>query len=69
VLLALIGGGVLPIQGAVNALLRGDLQSAVAVGLLSFAVATAAMALLLVPVVSLGDGARPGLGALARTPW
>jgi transporter family-2 protein len=69
VILALIGGAVLPIQGAVNALLRGDLRSPVAAGLISFAVATVAMALLLVPVVRLQNGAKPDLGALSKVPW
>jgi bacterial/archaeal transporter family-2 protein len=69
VVLALIGGGVLPIQGAINALLRSDLQSPVAAGLISFAVATAAMAVLLMPLIGLGNGVPPHLGALARAPW
>jgi bacterial/archaeal transporter family-2 protein len=69
VMLALVGGAVLPVQGAVNALLRGDLQSPVAAGLISFAVATAAMGVLLVPILRLQNGARPNFGALAMVPW
>jgi bacterial/archaeal transporter family-2 protein len=69
VTLALIAGGVLPIQGAVNALLRGDLQSPAAAGLISFVVATAAMAVLLLLVTSLRTGARPAIGGLVRAPW
>ncbi len=45
--LGLVAGAALPIQGAINAQLRGDLDAAVAVGALSFVVATAAMGLLL----------------------
>jgi transporter family-2 protein len=69
VILAVIGGTVLLIQGAVNALFRGDLQSPVAAALVSFAVATAAMAVLLVPIIRLGNETKPNLGALARVPW
>jgi transporter family-2 protein len=45
--LGLLAGAALPIQGAINAQLRGDLDAVVAVGALSFVVATAAMGLLL----------------------
>ena len=45
VLLAFVAGAILPIQGAVNALLRADLDAPLAVGAVSFVVATAGMAL------------------------
>ena len=45
--LGLLAGAALPIQGAINAQLRADLDAVVAVGALSFVVATAAMGLLL----------------------
>ena len=48
IILGLVAGGVLPIQGAVNGLLRQDLQSPLAVGAVSFIVAFCAMALVLV---------------------
>src|SRR5262245_18246341 len=43
VLLAFVAGAILPIQGAVNALLRADLGAPLAVGAVSFGVATAGM--------------------------
>jgi transporter family-2 protein len=45
--LGLLAGAALPIQGAINAQLRADLGAAVAVGALSFVVATAGMGALL----------------------
>jgi bacterial/archaeal transporter family-2 protein len=43
ILLGLTAGAVLPVQGAVNGLLRQDLHAPLAVGLISFVVATLAM--------------------------
>jgi bacterial/archaeal transporter family-2 protein len=45
--LGILAGAALPIQGAINAQLRADLDAPVAVGALSFVVATAGMGLLL----------------------
>ncbi len=45
--LGLLAGAALPLQGAINAQLRADLDAPVAVGALSFVVATAGMGLLL----------------------
>jgi transporter family-2 protein len=47
IVLGLLAGAALPVQGAINAQLRADLDAAVAVGALSFVVATAGMGLLL----------------------
>jgi transporter family-2 protein len=69
IVLAVVAGAALPIQGAVNALLRGDLGSPLAVGVVSFVVATIAMALLLVPALTVGGEPRPRVGFLARAPW
>jgi bacterial/archaeal transporter family-2 protein len=66
--LALAAGAVLPIQGAVNAQLRYDLDAPVATGALSFVVATAAM-LLVVAAVPRLRGTRPPRAALRRLPW
>jgi transporter family-2 protein len=66
--LALLAGAALPMQGAVNAQLRGDLDAPVAAATLSFLVATAAMALLLAAVIVLG-GCRPHARALSGLPW
>lgn len=48
ILLGLTAGAVLPIQGAINALLHQDLQAPLVVGMISFFVATCAMALVLI---------------------
>jgi bacterial/archaeal transporter family-2 protein len=66
--LALAAGAVLPIQGAINAQLRSDLDAPVATGAFSFLVATAAMlvALAAVPRRTVG---RPAPAALRRLPW
>jgi transporter family-2 protein len=66
--LALAAGAVLPIQGAVNAQLRHDLDAPVATGALSFVVATAAM-LLVVAAVPRLRATRPRRTALRRLPW
>jgi transporter family-2 protein len=68
--LALIAGAVLPMQGAVNALLHADLGGAAfAVGTISFMVATAAMA----AVIAAGSGwlkiPAPCIECVAGMPW
>ena len=61
---------VLPIQGAVNALLRDDLGGATfAVGTISFIVATLAMALAQVGAAALRDAAKPSFERLSSMPW
>jgi transporter family-2 protein len=65
----LLAGAALPLQGAVNAQLRGDLDAPIAVGALSFLVATAGMGVLLAASLSVTRGARPRLGPLRRMPW
>jgi transporter family-2 protein len=70
VALAVIAGAVLPIQGAVNALLHADLGgAALAVGTVSFVVATAAMA----AVIWGGSGwlkiPPPCIECVAGMPW
>ena len=67
--LALAGGAALPLQGAVNARLRADLDAPIAVGAFSFLVATVAMALLLAVSLAFAATARPRLGQLDRVPW
>ncbi len=68
-LLALAAGAVLPVQGAVNSLLRIDLGAPMAVGAISFIVATVAM-LLVVLAVRLFPGAAGAAGnGLAGMPW
>jgi transporter family-2 protein len=66
--LALAAGAVLPIQGAINAQLRSDLDAPVATGAFSFLVATAAM-LVVVAAVPRIVVARPSPAALRGLPW
>lgn len=68
ILLALLAGAVLPLQGAVNALLRRDLGAPFAVGAISFLVATAAMAAVLLLALALRQP-RPRLDGVAAMPW
>jgi bacterial/archaeal transporter family-2 protein len=67
--LALVAGAALPVQGAVNAELRAELDAPVAAGAVSFVVATAAMGLLLVATLRLGDAPRPRVAPLRALPW
>jgi bacterial/archaeal transporter family-2 protein len=65
---ALAAGAVLPIQGAINAQLRSDLDAPVATGAFSFLVATAAM-LVALAAVPRRTVRRPTPAALRRLPW
>ena len=67
--LALVAGAILPVQGAVNALLRADIGAPITVGAASFFVATLGMALVLLFVVATGRAPRPTAKPLARMPW
>jgi len=67
--LAVLAGAALPVQGAINAELRSDLDATIAVGAVSFVVATAGMALLLAASLSIGDAPRPRIEPLRRMPW
>jgi bacterial/archaeal transporter family-2 protein len=62
--LALLAGAALPVQGAVNARLRADLDAPIAAGAWSFVVAAAAM----LAVLALDRG-TPQLDGLDRVPW
>ena len=69
VLLALAAGAVLPVQGAVNSLLKADLGAPMAVGAVSFIVATITM-LLVVLAVRLFSGRAAATGeGLGSMPW
>jgi transporter family-2 protein len=68
VALAVIGGAVLPIQGAINAQLRADLDAPITVGAWSFIVAAAAMLAVLAVNVA-GDRRKPRLDGLRAVPW
>jgi transporter family-2 protein len=69
ILLALFAGTILPVQGAVNALLRADIGAPITVGAISFVVATAGMAFGLLFVVTSGRAPRPRVRPLAGVPW
>jgi bacterial/archaeal transporter family-2 protein len=64
--LGLAGGAVLPVQGAVNAQLRSDLDAPIAAGAWSFVVAAAAMAAVLAAVPR---AQRASVAGLTRVPW
>ena len=67
--LGLAAGAVLPIQGAINAQLRADLDQPLAAGSLSFLVATVAMGIALITVVALARGPKPRIEGLESLPW
>lgn len=68
--LALVAGAALPVQGAVNALLRQDLGGAsFAVGAISFFVATLAMAAVMLVALALQRTPGPHLGGVRTMPW
>ena len=67
--LGLAAGAALPIQGAINAQLRGDLDEPLAVGAVSFTVATVTMGLTLAAALSLARAPRPHLDGLSGLPW
>jgi bacterial/archaeal transporter family-2 protein len=69
--LALLAGALLPVQGAVNTLLRHDLGGApFAVGTVSFAVATLAMAAVIwVAMLASPRAPRPNLAGVPAMPW
>jgi transporter family-2 protein len=65
----LVAGAVLPIQGAINAQLRHDLDKPLAAAAFSFSVATLAMAVALVLALVIARAPRPRLDGLNRLPW
>jgi bacterial/archaeal transporter family-2 protein len=69
ILLALLAGAVLPVQGAINGLLRSDIGAPFVVGTVSFVVATLAMVVVLLITLAVADAPRPQLAGLARMPW
>jgi transporter family-2 protein len=67
--LGLAAGAVLPIQGAINAQLRTDLDEPLAAGSFSFVVATIAMALALLTAMAVARARPPRIDGLATLPW
>jgi bacterial/archaeal transporter family-2 protein len=66
--LGIVAGAVLPIQGAINARLRADLQEPFTVGMISFIVATLAIAAVLVVLLALRRTPAPKLRPLGQMP-
>lgn len=66
---AALCGGVLPVQGALNAGVAKVVGAPLVVSFMSFVVATAGMAAVLAAVVAAGTHARPRLAGLATVPW
>lgn len=67
--LGVLAGAGLPVQAAINARLRADLDAPLAAAAGSFIVATAAMLVLLVIATAGGRGPAPRLRRLSRVPW
>ena len=65
---AIAAGAVLPVQGAVNAQLRGDLDAPLATGAWSFIVAATTMLLVLAAALALSGG-TPRPRAPSALPW
>ncbi len=69
ILLGLSAGGGLPVQGAVNAQLHGQVGEPLAVGTISFAVATVAILAVLVSMLALDRTPAPRVRPLRAMPW
>lgn len=69
IVLALVAGAVLPVQGAINGLLRHDIGAPFPVGAFSFAIATLAMLIVLAVTLIFSDAPRPQVGGLRHMPW
>jgi transporter family-2 protein len=67
--LGLLAGAGLPVQGAVNARLRSQLEAPLAVAVVSFTVAVLAIAVLLGLLLAVRATPVPRLRPLARMPW
>ncbi|MEU8174387.1 DMT family transporter [Microbispora hainanensis] len=69
ILLGIVAGAVLPVQGAVNAALRKDIHEPVTTAMISFIVATIAIAVVLLVLLATRRTPRPQLGGLRTMPW
>jgi transporter family-2 protein len=65
----LAAGAVLPVQGAVNAQLRADVEAPITVGAFSFLVATATMAVVLAALLAIRRREAPTETCLRAVPW
>ncbi|MEV7808788.1 DMT family transporter [Microbispora sp. NPDC088329] len=69
ILLGIVAGAVLPVQGAVNAALRKDIHEPVTTAMISFIVATITIAVVLIVLLATRRTPRPQLGGLRTMPW
>ncbi|MBP2328752.1 transporter family-2 protein [Kibdelosporangium banguiense] len=69
IILGIVAGAVLPIQGAVNAQLRAELKAPITVAMISFIVATITIAIVLLVLLALRRTPTPQFKPLARMPW
>ncbi|WP_411080405.1 DMT family transporter [Streptomyces sp. cmx-18-6] len=67
--LGVLAGAALPVQGAVNAQLRAQLKEPVAVALVSFAVATFTIAVVLLVLYATRRTPGPKVAPLRKMPW
>ncbi|MBB3084050.1 DMT family transporter [Geodermatophilus sabuli] len=68
-LLGLAAGAVLPVQGAINSRLEGEIGAPLAVATISFVVATATILVVLGTLLTLRRTPRPQLRPLRTMPW
>ncbi|GIH59902.1 DMT family transporter [Microbispora siamensis] len=69
ILLGIVAGAVLPVQGAVNAALRKDIHQPVTTAMISFMVATITIAVVLAVLLATGRTPRPQFAPLRTMPW
>lgn len=69
IVLGLLAGAVLPIQGAINAQLKEDIGRPLAVGTISFVVATLTIAIVLIVLLALRRISTPRMRPLRQMPW
>ncbi|MEV0079994.1 DMT family transporter [Nocardia neocaledoniensis] len=69
IVLGLAAGAVLPVQGAVNAALRRELDDPFATGLWSFLVATGTIVVAVIALVATNRTPMPRVAALTTVPW
>ncbi|HEU5156742.1 MAG TPA: DMT family transporter [Streptosporangiaceae bacterium] len=69
VVLGLVAGGGLPVQAAINARLRAELDAPLTAAALSFAVATTVAALVLLILIAARRGTAPRLDRTPAMPW
>lgn len=69
IVLGVLAGAVLPLQGVINAQLQNDIGRPLAVGTISFVVATLTIAIVLIVLLALRRTPTPRLQPLRGMPW